>query len=83
MNPDTRHPFTDLPLIFLGIAICLWFLWYLFVAYPATCAKYEWMTHGAFTCGLGPGAYILGLGLGLSLIVFGYVLYSALMRSLE
>jgi hypothetical protein len=58
-------------------------LWYLFIQYPYTCAKLEWLPGGAFRCGLGPGAYILAFALGLSLIVWMYLLYSALMSSLE
>ena len=38
---------------------------------------------GAFRCGLGPGAYILAFALGLSLIVWMYLVYSALRSSLE
>lgn len=83
MKPDTGNPLLDLPIIVLGIGICVWMLSYIFVEYPATCAKLECMSHGAYTCGLGPGLYIFGFAIVLSLVVFGYLLYSALMRSLE
>lgn len=83
MKSDTVHPLQDLPVIFLGIGVCLYILWHLFIYYPTTCAKYEWMSYGAFTCGLGPGAYILGLAAGLCLIYWFYYLHWCLKKSLE
>jgi hypothetical protein len=84
MKSDVVHPpLQDLPVIFLGIGVCLYLLWHLFIYYPTTCAKYEWMSHGAFTCSLGPGAYILGLAVGMCLIYWFWYLYWCLKKSLE
>jgi hypothetical protein len=83
MKMGTFLPLRYIPIVFCGIGISLFTLLFLFITYPATCAQLEWLSGGAFRCGLGPGAYILAFALGLSLIVWMYLLYSALMSSLE
>lgn len=83
MKMGTFLPLRYLPIVFLGMGISLFTLLFLFITYPATCSQIEAWSGGAFRCGLGPGAYILAFALGLSLIVWMYLVYSALRSSLE
>lgn len=83
MKIGTFFPMRYLPIVLLGIGISLYILLFLFVTYPATCAQIERLSGGFSTCSLGPGAYILAFAIGLGLVVWMYLLYSALVSSLE
>jgi len=83
MRIGTFFPMRYLPIVLLGIGISLYVLLFLLVTYPATCANLERLSGGLYTCGLGPGAYLLVFGIGLALFVWLYLLYSALMSSLQ
>lgn len=83
MKLGTFFPLRYLPIVLLGIGISLFTLLFLFITYPSSCAHLEGISNGAFTCDLGPGAYFIVFAIGLSLIVWMYLLYSAMMSSLE
>ncbi|OPX74958.1 MAG: hypothetical protein A4E39_00384 [Methanoregulaceae archaeon PtaB.Bin152] len=83
MHIATYFPLRYLPIVLCGMGVSLFTLLFLFVTYPATCAQLALLSGGAFTCGLGPGVYLLGFAIALSVIVWAYLLYSALMSSLE
>ena len=83
MHIATYFPLRYLPIVLCGMGISLFTLLFLFITYPATCEQLALLSGGAFTCGLGPGVYLLGFGIALSIIVWVYLLYSALMSSLE
>ncbi len=72
-----------LPIVLAGLGLSLYTMIFLFITYPSTCTALSQLSGGAITCGIGPGVYILGFALGLCVIVYLYLLYSALMTSLE
>ncbi|MDD1720314.1 MAG: hypothetical protein LUQ25_09665 [Methanoregulaceae archaeon] len=58
----------------LGALVNLFIFWYLIIFWPGECSKLAALTGGKQTCGLQPGAYVVGaINVLLILVCLGFI----------